>query len=65
MFELKQHNENLPRCSTAKSCCRDSIWYPDPPTDPGGIEGTAAAATSEFKDLLSLKMGSIFPQVKA
>lgn len=55
MFKLKQHN--LPHCPTAKSCCRDAIGYTDPPTGPGGTEGTAAAATtSKFKALLSLTL---------
>lgn len=61
MFNLKQHNDNLFCCPTAKSGCRDGTWYPDPPTEPGGTERTTAAATaSKFKMGVQFNIGEHF-----
>lgn len=61
MFNMEQHNDDLVLCPTAKSCCRDATWSPDPPPEPGGTEHTTAAAIpSKFKTGVQFNTGEHF-----
>ncbi|GAB5570757.1 amelotin isoform X1 [Prionailurus iriomotensis] len=46
------------RSAAAKSSCRAGAWYPDPPTDPGGIEYTTATASPSMLPVIVAHLGA-------